>query len=209
MSPFILRGKAYPRSPCAFGSFDGKFASVPRREPPNHQTSFEIASRLKRPTHPKVAGFRHLICTQPHWSSVWDASFPYLGWTRPEPLSGPLRSWWMHLMQCSGFVALTPIDIPRIHRLPFVVLPLQGGPLGTKHLRALCASLGEDCLPTSTVLRRAAVQGLSPPTAEHHPSPRGLVSNPWQRALDCLARTPDGVRPRLVRPRGPDLRPTG
>ena len=147
-----------------------------------------LHSRLKRPTHPKVAGFRHLICTQPHWSSVWDASFPYLGWTRPEPLSGPLRSWWMHLMQCSGFVALTPIDIPRIHRLPFVVLPLQGGPLGTKHLRALCASLGEDCLPTSTVLRRATVQGLSPPTAEHHPSPRGLVSNPWQRALDCLVR---------------------
>jgi len=110
MPPYILRGKAYPRSLCALGSFNGEFVSVPRHELPNHQTPPSCCSGwspclarrraglgiFTRTT--AALGFSHRVFT------LHD-----LGWTRPGPSLDGSSALMSALFAVQWLWSLTPI----------------------------------------------------------------------------------------------------
>lgn len=110
---------------------------MPRREPPNHQTPSGLqVPGSKRLTRPQAVRVRHLTCT----TAALEFSD---GFMKPMPRVDHYRNpsrghsaWWTHSVQwLRGFYTC---DIPHIHRLPLVVLPLHGRSFGNE-AQAPCA----------------------------------------------------------------------
>jgi len=144
MPPYILRGKAYPRSLCALGSFNGEFVSVPRHELPNHQTPPSCCSGwspclarrraglgiFTRTT--AALGFSHRVFT------LHD-----LGWTRPGPSLDGSSALMSALFAVQWRWSLTP-NIPRAHRLSFRLQHLTWTVCQERGASALCVLSWEE-----------------------------------------------------------------